>query len=75
MRKSQASLAGRLWILASVFVVLFVEGAWLGGWLLLGAAIGLVWMKLPEEPEAPVERLPFQDKYEGRQIPRPPERD
>jgi hypothetical protein len=75
MRKSQASLAGRLWILASVFVVLFVDGPWLLAWLLLGTAIGLVWMKLPEEPEAPVERLPFQDQYEGRQIPRREERD
>ena len=60
IRKSQASLAVRLWVLATVFVIPFVEYGVLALWLLLGGALGLLWYKLPHEPPGPPERLPYQ---------------
>jgi hypothetical protein len=77
IRKKHASLALRLWILGSVFVVLFLDGWEIVPWLALGAVFGLLWKRLPEEPEEPPERLPYQHLYEGRQFPQydepPPE--
>jgi hypothetical protein len=60
IRKSQASLAVRLWVLATVFVIPFVTLLELAGWLVLGGVLGLVWKVLPEEAVGEVERLPFQ---------------
>ncbi len=71
IRKSHASLAFRLWILVTVLIIFFLEGFELVGWLALGGILALAWKVLPEEPEAPPERLPFQDEYEGREIPKP----
>jgi hypothetical protein len=77
IRKKHASLALRLWILASVFVVLFLDGWEIVPWVALGAALGLLWKQLPDEPEDPPEKLPYQHLYEGRELPRydelPPE--
>ena len=70
IRKSQASLAARLWILATVFLIMFLEGWQLAGWLALGAALGLLWKVLPEEPEPPPQRLPYQHLYRDREFPR-----
>jgi hypothetical protein len=60
IRKSQASLAVRLWILATVFVIPFVTIPELAVWLAIGGVLGIVWKVLPEEPPGEVERLPFQ---------------
>lgn len=65
-RKSQVSLALRLWILASVFTVPFLDPAWIAAWAALGGGLALWWRALPEEPEAPPPRLPYQDEYERR---------
>jgi hypothetical protein len=70
IRKTHASLALRLWILATVFAVILVEGLTLVAWIALGAALGLLWKVSPEEPEEPPERLPYQHLYEDRQLPR-----
>jgi len=64
VRKSQASLALRLWVLCTVFVWPFIEGWELAGWAALGGALALAWKLLPDEPPAPVERLPYQHLYE-----------
>jgi len=64
--KSFASVLCRLFILASVFAVPFLEGGENIAWLAAGAAIALVWWRLPEDPPAPVERLPYQHLYERR---------
>ena len=70
IRKTHAAWAVKAWVLGSVFVVPFI-GPWtILAWLGLGAAFGLTWQRLPDEPEAPVEPLPFQDRYRGREIPR-----
>ena len=69
IRKTHASWAVRLWVLASVFVVPFI-GPWeLAGWLALGGLLGLAWKSLPEEPETPPPPLPFAEQYRGRQVP------
>jgi len=64
--KSAASLVIRLWIFVSVFVIPFLEGGENIAWLAVGGAIALVWWRLPEDPPAPVERLPYQHLYEHR---------
>jgi hypothetical protein len=71
IRKSQAAWAVKIWVILSVFILPFVGPLELAAWGLLGGVLGLVWRSLPEEPEPPVEKLPFQDQYEGRQVPRP----
>lgn len=62
--KAQVSLALRLWVFACVFVVPFVDLPWLGLCIAVGAALGLWWRSLPEDPPEPAPRLPFQDEYE-----------
>ncbi len=71
IRKSHASLGVRFWILITVLIIFFLEGWEIVAWVALGAGLGLLWKILPHEPEPPPERLPFQDQYEGRQVPRP----
>ena len=70
IRKTQASLALRLWILGTVFAVILIDGIELVAWIALGGALALLWKVLPEEPEEPSERLPYQHLYEDRQFPR-----
>jgi hypothetical protein len=70
LRKPHVSLAFRLWLLATVLIVFFLEGFVLLGWLAAGALLGLAWHVLPEEPEPPVEPLPYQHLYADRQVPR-----
>lgn len=64
IRKSGVSLVFRLWILATVFVWPFIEGWENVAWAALGGVLALVWWRLPEDPPAPVERLPYQHLYE-----------
>lgn len=70
IRKTHAAWAVKLWVLATVFILPFISAWELLGWLALGGVFGLVWKVLPEEPEAPVEPLPYADQYRDRQIPR-----
>lgn len=42
------SVVGRLYVLASVFVVPFMELPHIFGWAALGAAIAFLWWKSPE---------------------------
>ena len=72
IRKTHAAWAVKGWVIISVFLLPFIGPIEVVGWLLLGAIFGLVWKVLPEEPEAPVEPLPFADQYRDREIPRPP---
>jgi thiol:disulfide interchange protein len=61
--KSRVSLAFRLWVLATVFVWPFI-GFWgIAAWAAVGAALGLWWLSLPEDPPAPPQRLPYQHLY------------
>ena len=69
IRKTHASLAVRLWVLATALTFFFIEGFVLAGWLVFGALLGLLWRALPEEPEAPVEPLPYQHLYADRRFP------
>jgi hypothetical protein len=64
--KTAASIAIRVWILASVFIVPFLDRGELIAWAVLGGVIALAWWRLPEDPPAPVERLPYQHLYERR---------
>jgi hypothetical protein len=70
IRKTHAAWAVKIWVILSVFILPFVGPLELVAWGLLGGVFGLVWRALPEEPEAPVEKLPFQDQYKDREIPR-----
>jgi hypothetical protein len=72
IRKSHAAWAVKLWVLGTVFLLPFVGPAEILGWLMLGGIFALVWKRLPEEPEAPVDPLPFAREYSGREIPRRP---
>ena len=63
-RKGQVSLALRLWIFVSVFVIPFLSGWEVGLWLLPGAALALWWRSLPEDPPEPPPRLPYQHLYD-----------
>ena len=74
IRKTHAAWAVKVWVLISVFLIPFVGPAELVIWGLVGAAFAWVWRGLPEEPEAPVEPLPFAEQYKDRQIPRPEDR-
>ena len=69
IRKTHAAWAVKLWVLATVFVWYFLEGWEHLPWVAMGAAFSLVWWLLPEEPEAPVEPLPFAHEYKDRAIP------
>ena len=69
VRKGQVSLAFRLWVLASVFVIPFLDALGIAAWCLPGIGLALWWRSLPEDPPAPPERLPYQHLYE-----RPPEK-
>lgn len=68
--KSGVSLALRLWILASVFVVPFLSTLEIVLWCLPGIILALWWRALPEDPPEPPPRLPYQHLYER---PRDPE--
>ena len=70
IKKTHAAWAVKLWVLATVFVWYFLEGWEHVPWVALGAAFSLVWWVLPEEPEEPVEPLPFAHEYKDRAIPR-----
>ena len=70
LRKGHAAWAGKLWILASVFLVPFLSPWELLPWLGLGAMFGIVWKSLPEEPPEPVKPLPYSHLYRDREIPR-----
>lgn len=70
IRRTHASWAVKLWVIATVFVLPFLDLWQIPAWLLVGGAAALVWKLLPEEPEPPDERLPFHDQYADRQIPR-----
>lgn len=70
LRRTHAAWAIKIWVMATVFILVFLSPLQLLGWLAVGGVFGLAWRALPEEPEAPVERLPYQDQYEGRQVPR-----
>lgn len=72
IRKTHAAWAVKLWVMATVFVWYFLEGWEHLPWVALGAAFSLVWWLLPEEPEAPVEPLPFAHEYKDKAIPMPP---
>ncbi len=63
-RKSQISMAFRLWILASVFVVPFLDVVFIAAWASVGIGLALWWRALPEDPPEPPPRLPFQDQFE-----------
>jgi hypothetical protein len=70
LRKTHAAWAIKIWVMATVFILIFLSPLQLLAWLAVGGVLGLIWRALPEEPEAPVERLPYQDEYDGRQVPR-----
>ena len=67
VRKSSVSLAFRLWILASVFVVPFLDSIEIALWCLPGIGLALWWRVLPEDPPEPPPRLPYQHLYERPQ--------
>lgn len=69
--KTHAALVVKLWVLASVFLLPFLDRWEIAAWALLGAICGLVWKVLPEVPEAPVEPLPFAHEYQDKAIPGP----
>ena len=63
--------AVKIWILATVFLLPFLEPLQVAGWLVLGAALGLAWKLSPEGPaEEPVEPLPYVEQYKHKEIPR-----
>ncbi len=64
VKKAHVSLAARVWILACVFIVPFVDLLGLAACIAFGAALGLWWKQLPEDPPEPAPRLPFQSEYE-----------
>ena len=74
IRKTQAAWAVKGWLLLTVFLLPFIGPLEIAGWVALGGILALVWRGLPEEPEAPVEPLPFAEEYRDRAIPRPPGR-
>jgi hypothetical protein len=69
VKRNSVALALKLWVLASVFVVPFLDWMEIGLWCLPGIVLALWWRSLPEDPPEPVERLPYQHLYE-----RPPEK-
>lgn len=64
VKKSQVSLTLRLWLLACVFVVPFLDAIEIALWCLPGIGLALWWRALPEDPPVPPPRLPFQHLYE-----------
>jgi membrane associated rhomboid family serine protease len=64
VKKGQVSLVFRLWVLASVFVVPFMDSWEIAAWAALGGALALWWRALPEDPPEPPPRLPYQHLYE-----------
>jgi membrane associated rhomboid family serine protease len=64
VKKGQVSLALRLWVLASVFVIPFMSMWEIAAWATLGGALALWWRALPDDPPERVERLPYQHLYE-----------
>ena len=70
IRKTHVGWALKFWVILSVFLIPFVGILELVAWGLFGGVLGLIWRALPEDPEPPAERLPFQDEYEGRQVPK-----
>jgi len=69
VKRNNVALALKLWVLASVFVIPFLDWWEIGLWCLPGIVLALWWHSLPEDPPEPVERLPYQHLYE-----RPPEK-
>lgn len=63
--------AVKLWVLATVFVLPFLDPAGVAAWVVLGAVLGIAWKVSPEAPpEAPAEPLPHLDQYKKNEIPR-----
>lgn len=69
VKKSQVSLAFRLWVLATVFVWPFLDAWEIAAWVSLGGGLALWWRALPEDPPEPPPRLPYQHLYERPQDP------
>ena len=64
VKKGQVSLVFRLWVLATVFVIPFMDRWEMAAWAALGGALALWWRALPEDPPEPPPRLPYQHLYE-----------
>ncbi len=64
VRKGRVSLALRLWVLASVFVIPFLDAWEIAAWCVGGLALAAWWRSLPEDPPETPARLPFQHLYE-----------
>ncbi len=63
VKRRQVSLAFRLWVLATAFVLPYLGHYELAGWCAFGGALGLWWKSLPEDAPEPVQPLPFQNEY------------
>jgi hypothetical protein len=63
IRKTHLSWAVRLWILGAVFVLPFLAPWEIAAWVAVLGVLGWGWKVLPEEPEKPVEPLPYQHLY------------
>ncbi len=50
VKKGQVSLAFRLWVLATVFVIPFLDKLEIAAWCVLGGALGLWWPKGKPRP-------------------------
>ena len=69
--RRSAGWAVKAWVIATVFVLPFLDQLEVAGWLVLGAVIGIVWKVLPEGAEPPPpEKLPYHDQYAHKQVPR-----
>jgi hypothetical protein len=64
VKKGQVSLALRLFVLASVFVLPFLDRWEIAAWVVVGIGLALWWRALPEDPPEPPPRLPYQHLYE-----------
>ena len=63
--------AVKIWVLATVFMLPFLDPIGVAAWLVLGAGLGLAWKASPEgPPEKPVGSLPYADRYKQNEIPR-----
>lgn len=70
IRKTHAAWAVKFWVIGTVFVFPFIMHRWeILLWFAFGGVLGLVWKRLPEEPEAPVTPLPYQHLYKDRGVP------
>jgi len=69
VKRGKVALALKLWVLASVFVIPFLDAWEIAAWCLPGIGLALWWRVLPDDPPEPPPRLPYQHLYE-----RPPEK-